>query len=103
MGSKSSKKSKIEWTAKTLEDEITQLKPRDADDIIVTQRSRPLKGRPSPQVDLVKTNLDLPLNIVAQLDKIAKEYGMTRQGVIKHYLMNGMERYFEIAKLKSQA
>lgn len=102
MGSQSSKKSKVEWTEKNLEEEIDRLKPRDASDVIVTHRSRPLKGRPSPQGDLVKTNLDLPLNIVDQLDKIAKEYGMTRQGVIKHYLMNGMERYYEIEKLKAK-
>ncbi len=100
MGSKSGKSKKVTWTEESVEDEIQRLKPKDEGDIVVSNRTRPLKGRPKHQDDLIKTNLDLPVEIVVQLDKIAKEFGMTRQGVIKHYLMNGMERYYEIAGLK---
>ena len=102
MGNKSGKESKVGWTEETLEEEIKNLKPKDEHDIMVSNRSRPLKGRPRPQVELVKTNLDLPLDVILQLDKIAKEFGMTRQGVIKHYLINGLERYHEVSHLKGR-
>jgi len=88
----------MNWTKEQLDEETTQLQPRDEGEMI----SRGVKhGRPKkPQT--IKTNLDLSEALVAQLDAVAEFMGSTRQSVVKGFILSGLKDYYFIREAESR-
>ena len=55
------------------------------------------KGRPS-KVKTIKSNLDLTQELIDELDEIANYLGTTRQGVIKAFLLQGLDNHYQSRK-----
>ena len=95
MGNKGGAKSK--WTKRSIDAEIEQLKPRSEDDIVAVKPRR--RGRPK-QYETIKTNLDLTEEFIDQLDRVAQTYGLNRQALIKHFILNGLQEHYRVESLR---
>jgi hypothetical protein len=84
-----------------VEEEIAMLKPQNREEMIPHGMSKPkfTKGRPK-KLETIKTNLDLTETLIVELDLIAEFLGSNRQGVIKHFILNGLSEYYKTMNLR---
>jgi hypothetical protein len=79
----------MEWTKKDLDKETEALQPKSEEEMIVKGVKR---GRPSNS-NTVKTNLDLSVEVIMELDEVAEFIGSTRQSIIKGFILNGLKDF----------
>jgi hypothetical protein len=79
----------MEWNKKELDKETDELQPKSEDEMIINGVKR---GRPS-RSNTVKTNLDLSIEVIMELDQVAEFIGSTRQSIIKGFILNGLKDF----------
>ena len=100
---------KKKWSKAKLDAETNALKNSDfyenATVSVQAGPKIPKRGRPSSesQVDLIKTNLDLPQPLVQDLDALAAALNISRQAIIKTFLMQGLTQYYLGQQAKKNA
>jgi hypothetical protein len=87
----------MEWTKKDLDAETEAMQPKSEEDMIIkgVKRGRPSKSR------TVKTNLDLSIDVILELDQVAEYVGSTRQSIIKGFILNGLKDFYLSRAAKS--
>ncbi len=90
----------MEWTKKNLDNETEEFQPKSEEEMIVKGVKR---GRPSNS-NSVKTNLDLSVAVIIELDEVADFIGSTRQSIIKGFILNGLKDFHlaRDAKIRSK-
>ena len=89
---------KKKWTEEAVEKEIEELQAQDWSDAKVSYK----RGRPRKK-DSIKTNLDLTPEILAKLDEIADLMNVSRQAVVKSFILSGLNDYYRGLKSKDRA
>jgi len=94
---------KKKWTKKKVEEEISQMQIRDKDEITVHGLKPPMKGRPrKSNIETVKTNLDLTMKMIEDLDELVEYMGTTRQAIIKTFILEGLNDFYFAQKVKQE-
>ena len=90
---------KKKLTKKSLDEETEKLKSEDWSDATVRVTSGP--GRPKKSLNAIKTNLDISPELLAELDEIAEFMNISRQALIKSYIMFGVNEHRKTPRKKA--
>jgi len=79
---------------KSVLDEIERLKATSENEIVPAKR-----GRPKPNGNTVKTNLDLTVEFLKELDNVATHLNISRQALIKVWLRDKLDDHYTAKKV----
>lgn len=77
-------------TKEAVKKEIDEMTSKEGDFQDVT------KGRPRKVKDqIVRTNIDAPVGLLSELDRVASSLNISRQALIKTWLLDGLNNHYQ--------